>query len=217
MPTPTNSINVSNTGAVSYNGTSFSGGTLSIANGGTNASSYTQSNGVVTYNGTSLVNYAGPQISSGGVYTNASQAAFSVYLTNTVSDVTGDGTEYTIIYDTALANVGTVFNLGTGVFTAPVAGLYQFNCTLAFIDVGVGTGPELKLNTTGNTFLVTGSVDLGSSNLVMLCGSWIVSMASTNTASISCIMSGTTLTVDVSGLIGVANRAVNTFSGCLVA
>ena len=98
MPTPSNSINVATSGAVSFDGTDFTAGTLSIANGGTNASSYTQSNGIVTFNGTSLVNYAGPQISSGGLYTNSAQSLFNVYLTTDMTNATGDNFSATVIY-----------------------------------------------------------------------------------------------------------------------
>ena len=98
------------------------GGTLAIANGGTDATSFTQSNGIVTYNGTRLVNYAGPQISSGGVQTNTTQPAFGAYNSVAVANVTGDGTSYKCSFDSKAFDNGTNFNTSTYTFTAPVSG-----------------------------------------------------------------------------------------------
>lgn len=62
-------------------------------------------------------------------YKSSERPVFSVYLGTPVSAVTGDGTQYQIIYDTALVNVGSVYNLSTGIFTAPIAGNYCFSYT----------------------------------------------------------------------------------------
>jgi hypothetical protein len=102
------------------------GGTLAIANGGTNATSFTQSNGIVTYNGTRLVNYAGPQISSAGIQTNTTQPFFTAYPSATITNVTGDGTAYTLAFNSTTVNQGTYYNTGTYTFTAPVTGNYVF-------------------------------------------------------------------------------------------
>ena len=53
--------------------------------------------------------------------------AFFAYVNTTITNVTGDGTNYTIIYDTEVFDQGNNFNLGTSTFTAPVTGKYQFN------------------------------------------------------------------------------------------
>lgn len=54
-------------------------------------------------------------------------AKFACYLNTTLSNVTGDNTAYTVIFDTSLLNQGSAFNLGTSTFTAPIAGTYLFN------------------------------------------------------------------------------------------
>ena len=140
-------------------------GTLAIANGGTNASSFIQTNGIVAYNGSSLVNYTGPQLSSGGIYTNSSQPAFFAYLTNTISDVTGDGTLYTVVFDT-VSQQGSGYDVTTGIFTAPSTGYYMFTYALLFTGVtaaqntnfsgflyntNIATYPANVLNTTAST------------------------------------------------------------------
>jgi hypothetical protein len=99
-------------------------GTAAIGGGGTNATSFGTSQGIVVYNGTSLVNYAGPKISSSGIYTNTTQTAFNGYCHASYTDVTGDGTVYTIIWDTVTYDRGSAMNTSTGLYTIPAAGLY---------------------------------------------------------------------------------------------
>ncbi len=120
---------------------------IPIVEGGTNASTYTQSNGIVTYNGTSLVNYAGPQLSSGGIYTNTTQPAFFSYVSSTQSSVTGDGTLYNVIFDTTTKNVGASYDTTTGVFTAPVTGLYFFNTCITVTGLSTQTNFTILFHT----------------------------------------------------------------------
>lgn len=125
------------------------GGTLGIANGGTDATSFTQTNGIVTYNGTRLVNYAGPQISSAGVYTNTSQPCFMVYLTTAVPDVSGDTTNYALLYDTTQFDQASNVTLNSGghtIFTAPVTGKYLF-CGCINFNWTMGTGNASVIST----------------------------------------------------------------------
>jgi hypothetical protein len=68
------------------------------------------------------------------------QPAFNAYLSATQNNKTGAGTDYTIIFDTELYDIGNNYNNGTGTFTAPVTGIYRFSagvlatgCTIANI------------------------------------------------------------------------------------
>lgn len=110
-------------------------GTAAIAGGGTNATSFTQSNGVVTYNGTSLVNYAGPRISSSGYFTNTSQPICFAYLNSSLTNVTGDGTSYTVLFDSTAKDQTSGYNASTGQFTAPVTGTYFYTVQLTLTGV----------------------------------------------------------------------------------
>jgi len=82
-------------------------------------------------------------INSSGYTNNANQPCFSAYLHTSVTNVTGDGTAYQIIFDTVLFDQASSYNSSTGVFTAPVAGIYAFN--VAGLATGVlGTHNTLQ-------------------------------------------------------------------------
>lgn len=48
---------------------------------------------------------------------------FAAYMSASTTNATGDGTAYTVPVDTADFNVNSAFSTGTGLFTAPVAGV----------------------------------------------------------------------------------------------
>jgi hypothetical protein len=99
-------------------------GTLGITNGGTNAASFGTSNGIVAYNGTSLVNYSGYTLTSSLLTAgNASTTNFSVN-GNEVS-----GQRYPVWgYATSTAWTGTTTQYLIATFTGNMAGVY---CTTA--------------------------------------------------------------------------------------
>ena len=55
---------------------------------------------------------------------------FHVYTGGVLSNVTGNGTEYTVIFSNELDDIGANYNTSNGIFTAPVTGNYQFNTNL---------------------------------------------------------------------------------------
>jgi trimeric autotransporter adhesin len=73
-----------------------------------------------------------------GRVTNANQPAFSVYLNSPTGAVTGSGTLYTVIFDTTSFDQGTNFNLGSGTFTVPISGIYNFSFTVLTQGLVVG-------------------------------------------------------------------------------
>lgn len=56
---------------------------------------------------------------------NPTKCAFNYGNSTTRSNVTGDNTTYTLIFDTAVVNQGSNFD-GVSTFTAPITGLYNF-------------------------------------------------------------------------------------------
>lgn len=126
---------------------------VTILNGGTNATTYTQANGIVTYNGTRLVNYPGPQISTSGVYTNSAQPAFHVYVSTVLNNATGDGTLVTVPYDTVVFDNTASFVPGINAFVAPVSGRYMFGCSVYLNNIlAANTALVLYINIDATTY-----------------------------------------------------------------
>jgi hypothetical protein len=99
------------------------------------------------------------------------------------TNVTGDGTNYTVIFDQEFVDVGNNYNNATGVFTAPVTGNYMFfaaveclgltsshvQCQLEFN--AAGTKRIIRCNPWNVRDTVTNSVGFNGSVKVRLTGS----------------------------------------------
>ena len=73
---------------------------------------------------------------SEGLITKPLQPAFNAEIASTISNITGDGTAYHIIYDTTRFDNNSDYNNVTSVFTASKDGLYKFD---AFITQSTAT------------------------------------------------------------------------------
>lgn len=60
---------------------------------------------------------------------------FYAYSSGNISNVTGDGTVYQIIFDSTLVNINSGYDTGTGVFTAPFTGFYMFSYILGLFGI----------------------------------------------------------------------------------
>jgi hypothetical protein len=133
---------------------SFTGGTMGIGtdpttnaiNIGTGAAARTTTIGSVAGATAVKINTGteGFSISSGtnslmiahstGQINFPSQSAFLV-TSSGATLVTGNGTLYTVKFDTSIFDIESNFNTGTYTFTAPIAGKYKFDVTLGFTGV----------------------------------------------------------------------------------
>ena len=78
-------------------------------------------------------------LNSSGQITTASQPAFLVGRSSNVSVATGSP----IIFNSATLNRGNHYSTSTGLFTAPVAGVYSFQVTV-LLNLSEGTSAELS-------------------------------------------------------------------------
>ena len=86
------------------------------------------------------------------------QPAFVAKTSGNISNVTGDGTVYTIIYDTVTSDQANNYDNTTGIFTAPVTGLYSFYAETGFSPVGTGTALGAAIITTNKNFYISGGL-----------------------------------------------------------
>lgn len=132
--------------------------TLTVPQGGTALTTLTTPYGVVCAGTTatgSLQNAgagtSGQLLGSGGASALPSYRTFPsvsvyAYLSSNKNAVTGDGTEYKIIFDTAVVNTGGQYDASTGLFTPTTSGLYRM--TYGLLTTGTNA-----FNTIFNSFI----------------------------------------------------------------
>jgi hypothetical protein len=89
-----------------------------------------------------------------GEITKPLQPAFLAYLASTVTNVTGNGTSYTLGTGTALTEIfdqGSNFNTN-GTFTAPVTGRYFLTSAARVIGVTAATALNVVINTSNRRY-----------------------------------------------------------------
>lgn len=142
------------------------------------------------------------------------QPAFLAVLTTTVNDVTGDGTLYSVIYDTEIFDQGADFNLGTSIFTAPVTGRYQFCVAASLIGGTIISGPIVFMTSSNRTYRLSMPLGAGITSTSQASLSVLADMDAADTIAIGLQATDTGGKVDdVAGTASSAFR--NWFSGQL--
>lgn len=126
--------------------------------------------------------------------------AFLAYPASGFVNVTGDGTTYTIAFDTEAFDYGSNFNTTTGQFVAPADGIYcfRYNITLDGITGSHGTY-FIRADIAGTAFLMESgnAANVGAGGRLGSSGSCIMEMNATDTASIAINVASSTKVVDV--------------------
>lgn len=141
-------------------------------------------------------------------------SAFLATLTNNVSNVTGDGTSYTVIFDNEVYDQNSDFNLGTSTFTAPVTGRYHFAVGLFAQELGVAfTDFRITLTTSNRSYSLVriSPSTINTSGFLAIGNNAYADMDAADTALVTFLVGGSTKTVDLLGDSG----ATNFFSGML--
>jgi C1q domain-containing protein len=134
---------------------------------------------------------------------NANQPCVTAIVNANTTNNTGDGTSYTVIFNTVLFDQSSNFNTGTGTFTAPYTQKYLFTSAVRLNNLlAAHTSGNLQLISSGNSYFLD-QINVGVvkdvSSVAMLNGSAIVAMTAGDTATIVVNVSGSTKTVGISG------------------
>jgi hypothetical protein len=95
------------------------------------------------------------QIDSNGIITTVNQPMVHAYIGTGGTNVTGDGTVYTLPFDSEITDQNSDFNTGTYTFTAPVDGTYLVCVTVRNGScTGTSVGAQLKIVTSNRDYII---------------------------------------------------------------
>lgn len=174
-----------------------------LHSGGTNATSFGTSNGIIKYDGTGLVSSSTLTCNASNYVNNSSQPLCVATVTSTVNNVTGDATNYQIIFDTVVINHSSSYNVSTGVFTAPVAGNYLVTGSVGLNNISAGhTGGIIGMYFTAGAFQTSAlnyaAAADANSNIVLPFNA-IQAMALNDVVHVSVAVEGSTKTINLLG------------------
>ena len=166
--------------------------------------------------------YAGVTLNSGDLTLTTGNSvapqmpAFGANVSTTIANVTGDGTYYEILFDTATFDQGSNFNTSTGKFGAPVNGIYQFNCNIWIDSITSSyTAATILFSVNNGTTVFQGPLmnptTATATNYLALSSSATLKLSVGDTVGVTVAVTGGAKTV---GVLGSGNDTI--FNGFLV-
>ena len=136
---------------------------------------------------------------------NTTRSAFEVQTSATISNVTGDGTQYNILFDNTVFDLGSNVTLNSGgktIFTAPKTGIYFFYAGVCLSGVSsTVTGGELALLLGGGTMIIDAKNPYNSAGSPTVgpqfSGGKLVSLSANATVALYILIRGSVKDVDI--------------------
>ncbi len=150
-------------------------------------------------------------MTTSGEQTLPLQPAFFATVDATINNVTGDGTVYTVSYDTENFDIGG--NFSTTTFTAPIAGRYYLFVTVFISSIPSGSGfttviPSIVCSSAGTFSRVYNAVAGGAISASV---GTFVELSASETVTSTIQVSGGTLTGDILGITALSHNATYFF------
>lgn len=152
---------------------------------------------IISSNGTALNTFY-----TTGENRKSLQPAFLAYPSTSPTNVTGDGTEYTLAANTEIFDQNNDWNTSTFTFTAPVTGIYLFSVYARFVQLTNSfTGGYFKINTSNHVFkgCISDYGDENASGQYQPGATALADMDASDTCTFIVAVSGSTLTIDITG------------------
>lgn len=141
------------------------------------------------------------RVDTTGVINYPLQCAILAVNSITRTDVTGDGTSYTIPFNSTIFDQNSDFNTGTGTFTAPRTGRYLLSAGVLLSQIAAGHNQlVLRIVTSNRTYEIfaANAGNMRDVNNNLICnGTVLADMDAADTATVSINVAGSTKTVDV--------------------
>ena len=141
----------------------------------------------------------GISIANGGAVTMPAQPAF-LATANTQTDVTGDGTTYTVLFANEIFDQGS--NFASNTFTAPVTGRYFLSARISFYGLLVGHTFQLfSIITSNRSYRTLNNVVTNSFTENGMGVSVLADMDAGDTATVQLEIAGSTKVVDIDAAV----------------